>query len=177
MKESPVAAAATAPSTVMPTSNGDSMAAEVAKVIAAVRPAVQADKGDIELISVGRGDRDHRSGAHGRVHQLSGIVLHAQGRCRTNHEGPGSGSHRGRQRRSGVLRRRHGGHAVANVNAVCAPRRLGRSPARRRANRDSRSVAVARESTSGQDRRRPRQPRDVVGQIAFDRTFDDVRPE
>jgi Fe-S cluster biogenesis protein NfuA len=52
MKESPVAAAATAPSTVVPTSNGDSMAVEVAKVIAAVRPAVQADKGDIELISV-----------------------------------------------------------------------------------------------------------------------------
>jgi len=53
MKESPVAAAATVQSAVAP-SSGDpaSMEAEVAKVIAAVRPAVQADKGDIELISV-----------------------------------------------------------------------------------------------------------------------------
>ena len=53
MKESPVAAAA---ETAAP-SSGDvmdsaAMEAEVAKVIAAVRPAVQADKGDIELISV-----------------------------------------------------------------------------------------------------------------------------
>lgn len=52
MKESPVAAAATAPQTESPASTSGSMEAEVAKVIAAVRPAVQADKGDIELISV-----------------------------------------------------------------------------------------------------------------------------
>ena len=32
--------------------DGGTMEAEVAKVIAAVRPAVQADRGDIELISV-----------------------------------------------------------------------------------------------------------------------------
>lgn len=53
MKESPVAAAATAPQAekAAPADAG-SMEAEVAKVIAAVRPAVQADKGDIELISV-----------------------------------------------------------------------------------------------------------------------------
>lgn len=52
MKESPVAAvASTGPAA---PSNADAAAieAEVAKVIAAVRPAVQADKGDIELISV-----------------------------------------------------------------------------------------------------------------------------
>ncbi len=61
MKESPVAAAAseTSPG---PSSNGDSpqpptaaagtMEAEVAKVIAAVRPAVQADRGDVVLVSV-----------------------------------------------------------------------------------------------------------------------------
>lgn len=51
MKESPVAAAATAHVDTAPVASG-SMEAEVAKVIAAVRPAVQADKGDIELISV-----------------------------------------------------------------------------------------------------------------------------
>lgn len=51
MKESPVAAAASASS---PTVEGDDLEqiqAEMAKVIAAVRPAVQADKGDIELVS------------------------------------------------------------------------------------------------------------------------------
>lgn len=54
MKESPVAAAATAPTPERPSSAGDAstMEAEIAKVIAAVRPAVQADKGDIELVSV-----------------------------------------------------------------------------------------------------------------------------
>ena len=36
----------------MATIDAAAMEAEVAKVIAAVRPAVQADKGDIELISV-----------------------------------------------------------------------------------------------------------------------------
>lgn len=52
MKQSPVAAAA---NDSLPTGNSVDAAAieaEVAKVIAAVRPAVQADKGDIELISV-----------------------------------------------------------------------------------------------------------------------------
>lgn len=53
MKESPVAAAAeTAAPTAGATIDAAAMEAEVAKVIAAVRPAVQADKGDIELISV-----------------------------------------------------------------------------------------------------------------------------
>lgn len=55
MKESPVAAVADSAG---PGSAADeappagSMEAEVAKVIAAVRPAVQADRGDIELVSV-----------------------------------------------------------------------------------------------------------------------------
>lgn len=52
MKESPVAAAAEAPNPVPTAADPASIEAEVAKVIAAVRPAVQADKGDIELISV-----------------------------------------------------------------------------------------------------------------------------
>ena len=52
MKESPVAAAATTSSAVVTELDAASIEAEVAKVIAAVRPAVQADKGDIELISV-----------------------------------------------------------------------------------------------------------------------------
>ncbi len=54
MKESPVAAAATAPTPerASSTSDASTMEAEIAKVIAAVRPAVQADKGDIELVSV-----------------------------------------------------------------------------------------------------------------------------
>lgn len=53
MKESPVAAAATE-STRTATSPIDaaSMRAEIEKVIAAVRPAVQADKGDIKLVSI-----------------------------------------------------------------------------------------------------------------------------
>ena len=61
MKESPVAAVADASTAATdrtePAARGGagvpgSMEAEVAKVIAAVRPAVQADRGDIELISV-----------------------------------------------------------------------------------------------------------------------------
>lgn len=54
MKESPVAAAATdsAPASDVAAVDAAAIEAEVAKVIAAVRPAVQADKGDIELISV-----------------------------------------------------------------------------------------------------------------------------
>ncbi len=52
MKESPVAAAAVASETVAVAVDAASVEAEVAKVIAAVRPAVQADKGDIELVSV-----------------------------------------------------------------------------------------------------------------------------
>lgn len=54
MKESPVAAAAAAtkpPGGIDAPASG-SMLAEVEKVIAAVRPAVQADRGDIVLISV-----------------------------------------------------------------------------------------------------------------------------
>lgn len=52
MKQSPVAAAAEANDAVPTAVDSASIEAEVAKVIAAVRPAVQADKGDIELISV-----------------------------------------------------------------------------------------------------------------------------
>ena len=52
MKQSPVAAAATDSSPSSDTVDAAAIEAEVAKVIAAVRPAVQADKGDIELISV-----------------------------------------------------------------------------------------------------------------------------
>ena len=52
MKESPVAAAAVASETVAVAVDDAAVEAEVAKVIAALRPAVQADKGDIELISV-----------------------------------------------------------------------------------------------------------------------------
>ncbi len=52
MKESPVAAAASSQSSAGADVDAASIEAEVAKVIAAVRPAVQADKGDIELISV-----------------------------------------------------------------------------------------------------------------------------
>ena len=52
MKQSPVAAAATDWSPSSDTVDAAAIEAEVAKVIAAVRPAVQADKGDIELISV-----------------------------------------------------------------------------------------------------------------------------
>ena len=53
MKESPVAAAAdTAAIPAEGAPAPGSMEAEVAKVIAAVRPAVQADKGDIVLVSV-----------------------------------------------------------------------------------------------------------------------------
>ena len=53
MKESPVAAAAeTASAPSGGALDAATMEAEVAKVIAAVRPAVQADKGDIELKSV-----------------------------------------------------------------------------------------------------------------------------
>ncbi len=54
MKESPVAAAAAAPSTQSAATSSDAatMEAEIVKVIAAVRPAVQADKGDIELVSI-----------------------------------------------------------------------------------------------------------------------------
>lgn len=51
MKESPVAAAATELASA-DTDSHEAMHAEVAKVIKAVRPAVQADNGDIELISV-----------------------------------------------------------------------------------------------------------------------------
>lgn len=61
MKESPVAAAAdmaAEPASAIDTAATDSdrmgidaMEAEIAKVIAAVRPAVQADRGDVELIS------------------------------------------------------------------------------------------------------------------------------
>ena len=52
MKESPVAAAATTSSPADAEMDAESIEAEVAKVIAAVRPAVQADKGDIELVSI-----------------------------------------------------------------------------------------------------------------------------
>lgn len=52
VKESPVAAAAADPAHAGPSTDAASIEAEVAKVIAAVRPAVQADKGDIELVSV-----------------------------------------------------------------------------------------------------------------------------
>lgn len=52
MKESPVAAAASQSSAVSTDVDPASVEAEVAKVIAAIRPAVQADKGDVELISV-----------------------------------------------------------------------------------------------------------------------------
>ena len=53
MKESPVAAAAVSSSSAVSTDvDPASIEAEVAKVIAAVRPAVQADKGDVQLISV-----------------------------------------------------------------------------------------------------------------------------
>lgn len=52
MKESPVAAAASTQSAVIADADAASIEAEVAKVIAAVRPAVQADKGDIELVSI-----------------------------------------------------------------------------------------------------------------------------
>ncbi|MGI9608241.1 MAG: NifU family protein [Acidimicrobiales bacterium] len=53
MKESPVAAVAgTSAGSITQAPAPGSMEVEVAKVIAAVRPAVQADKGDIELISV-----------------------------------------------------------------------------------------------------------------------------
>lgn len=53
MKESPVAAVAESATPVQTsTIDAAAMEAEVAKVIAAVRPAVQADKGDIELKGV-----------------------------------------------------------------------------------------------------------------------------
>ena len=52
MKESPVAAVATESKSARETVDPAAIEAEVAKVIAAVRPAVQADKGDIELVSV-----------------------------------------------------------------------------------------------------------------------------
>ena len=52
MKQSPVAAAANDSSPTEDLVDAAAIEAEVAKVIAAVRPAVQADKGDIELISV-----------------------------------------------------------------------------------------------------------------------------
>ncbi len=52
MKESPVAQAATSAAPADAPVDTAAVEAEVAKVIAAVRPAVQADKGDIELISV-----------------------------------------------------------------------------------------------------------------------------
>ncbi len=55
MKESPVAAAAESTASVDPAIHaGEDAAAvlkEVEKVIAAIRPAVQADKGDVELVS------------------------------------------------------------------------------------------------------------------------------
>ena len=57
MKESPVAAAATTSAPAEAPVDASEVEAEVAKVIAAVRPAVQADKGDIELISI-----DHATG-------------------------------------------------------------------------------------------------------------------
>lgn len=52
MKESPVAAVANTSTPAEGNTEAASIEAEVAKVIAAVRPAVQADKGDIELVSV-----------------------------------------------------------------------------------------------------------------------------
>ncbi len=52
MKESPVAAVAESSNPQSPTVDASAVESEVAKVIAAVRPAVQADKGDIELVSV-----------------------------------------------------------------------------------------------------------------------------
>lgn len=52
MKESPVAAAVSSTTQASTAADAASIEAEVAKVIAAVRPAVQADKGDIELVSV-----------------------------------------------------------------------------------------------------------------------------
>ncbi len=52
MKQSPVAAAATDSAPSGESVDAAAIEAEVAKVIAAVRPAVQADKGDIELVSV-----------------------------------------------------------------------------------------------------------------------------
>ena len=55
MKESPVAAVAESAAesaAAVSAADFEAVHAEVAKVIAAIRPAVQADKGDIELISV-----------------------------------------------------------------------------------------------------------------------------
>ncbi len=54
MKQSPVAAveSTSIDADDAVATDAEAMRAEVAKVIAAVRPAVQADKGDIELISV-----------------------------------------------------------------------------------------------------------------------------
>ena len=54
MKESPVAATASIDGLSEPastTDDADAVLAEVEKVIAAIRPAVQADKGDVELVS------------------------------------------------------------------------------------------------------------------------------
>lgn len=51
MKESPVAALTTDASAASAPASDDAVLAEIEKVVAAIRPAVQADKGDVEFVS------------------------------------------------------------------------------------------------------------------------------
>ena len=76
-----------------PTIDPDDMESGVLEAIDAIRPALQADGGDIVFKRHRRRRRRARR-AGGRLRDLPGLDDDAQGRRRADHHGPGAGDHR-----------------------------------------------------------------------------------
>ena len=70
--------------------------AAVAEVIEIIRPAIQADGGDINLIDVDEGTGIVQVELHRRLRVLPRLHRDHEGRHRADHEGPRAGRHRGR---------------------------------------------------------------------------------
>ena len=91
------------------------MRTQVEETIEAIRPALQADGGDIFLRDVDEDTGVVTVDAGRRVRHLPGVDRHPEGRHRADHEGPGRRRHRGR-----------GGLGRARLDARRHRRELGR---------------------------------------------------
>ena len=136
------------------------MEEQVRKTIDAIRPAIQADGGDIFLRGVDDGHRRGHGRARRRLRELPGLHRDAEGRRRAHPQGPRRGRHRGRGRRRARARApsRSSSAYSACVMVWCrvggaGPRGAGRRPPRAG---DRRALARAPQPHRAGWRRRPR---------------------
>ena len=125
---------------------------QVEKTIEVIRPALQADGGDIVLHDV---DEEHGR-RHGRAHRcvrrLPGVDADAEGRHRADHARPGRRRHRGRQRR----RRRRSPGVTPRSASELFDAAVERRPHRHRPPAVARSSAAATAPARSAGSPRPR---------------------